>query len=377
FLNSIILGGAYYHANSNGLGYYIWPSLVVWGFDRSLRFIRIFFVNGGVLTLFSTKSSPFLRAKIEVISPQFLRVTVRRPDYFRWSPGQLAYLSIPRVSAMPWETHPFTIASIDGDIPRAAAPESPGEDSSSEKVDLAESEVASAGSLSHPGYSKKLVFLLRVHDGFTRRMLHAACSPSPLDDTFNAYIDGPYCAPPTVRGFETVLLFGGGSGVSFILPLFLDVIKGANTATNSICRRVVMIWAVRHQEHITAISEDLLDALAGVTASLQIDIRIHVTAATRNSESDAEKSEGSISSSETKKHKILDAPCVRLLSGRPDVATVIKSEVAEASGSISVNVCGTAGLAENVRTALRTVSTASDILHGGPSISLHVEAFGM
>ncbi|KAJ7266988.1 ferric reductase NAD binding domain-containing protein [Mycena haematopus] len=374
FMALIFLGAAYYHANNTGLGYYIWPSLLVWGLDRFLRFIRIFVVNGGYLTLLNTKTSSSLRAKIEVISPQFLRVTVRRPDYFRWSPGQLAYLSIPSVSAMPWEAHPFTIASIGGSIPRAKEIPSR-EDSSSEKGDSVVSEVVAVEDLPPSGYNKRLVFLLRVHDGFTRRLLHAADSPTALDHTFNAYIDGPYCSPPSIRGFGTVLLFGGGSGISFIFPLLLDVIKGANTGTNPTCRKVVMIWAIRHQEQINAISDDLLRALDGASDSLLIDICIHVSASIQNSEGDAEESEGSVSFSEST--KLLDVPHVRVLSGRPDVKAIIKSEIAEASGSMSVNVCGTAGLADAVRSALRSTSTASDIVQGGPSISLHVEAFGM
>ncbi|KAF7360100.1 Ferric/cupric reductase transmembrane component 1 [Mycena venus] len=375
FLVLIMLGAVYYHVNNNGLGYYIWPSLMVWGLDRFLRLIRIFFVNGGYLTLFGTKTSPSLRATIEVISPQFLRVKVRRPDFFRWSPGQLAYLSIPSVSAMPWEAHPFTIASIDGNIPRATdGHSSSGENSPSEKDVSFESELVTAQTLLPPGYSKELVFLLRVHDGFTKRLLHAASSPTTTNRAFNAYIDGPYCSPPSVRGFETVLLFGGGSGISFILPLLLDVIKAANMAVNPICRKVVMVWAIRNPEHVNAISDDLLRALDGVSESLLIDICIHVTASNHNSANDDEKASVSISDTAT---KLLEAQHVRVLSGRPDITAIIKSEVDGASGSMSVNVCGTAGLAENVRSALRAASTPSDILKGGPSIRLHVEAFGM
>ncbi|KAJ7436564.1 ferric reductase like transmembrane component-domain-containing protein [Mycena latifolia] len=367
----IFLGGAYYHAANNGLGYYMWPSLMVWGFDRFLRFIRIFFVNGGYSTLFNTKSSHPLRAKIEVISPQFLRVTLRRPDYFRWSPGQLAYLAIPSVSAMPWEAHPFTIASIDGDIPRAVESQTPSRDESCEKETSVESVEAMAETLT-PGYSKKLVFLLRVHDGFTKRLFNAANSSS-TDETFGTYIDGPYCSPPSVRGFETVLLFCGGSGISFTLPLLLDLIRCARMGTNPTCRRVLFVWAIRHSEQIKAISDDLLRALHGVSDSLRVDIRIHVTAPVEDTEPGVEKSEGSITSNA----KVLEAPGVQILPGRPQVPEIVKSEVAAASGSISVNVCGTAGLTENVRSALRAASSTSDILKGGPSINLHVEAFGM
>ncbi|KAJ6557809.1 ferric reductase like transmembrane component-domain-containing protein [Mycena capillaripes] len=367
----VILGGVYYHANNNGLGYYIWPSLMVWGLDRSLRFIRIFFVNGGYLTLFNTKASRDLGAQVQVISPEFLRVTVGRPDRFRWSPGQLAYLAIPSVSAMPWQAHPFTIASIDGVIPRAAQNhESSGDDSSCEKASV--ESVAITAENSFPS-GKKLVFLLRVHDGFTKRLLHAASSTSTL---FGAYIDGPYCSPPSVRGFETVLLFGGGSGISFILPLLLDIIRGANTATNPTCRKVVMVWAIRNPEHMNAISDDLLRAFDGVSDDLLIDIRIHVTAPVQASGNDVEKSEGSISISDAAT-KLLETPQVSVVSGRPNVKAIVNSEVAETSGSMSVNVCGTAGMADNVRSALRVASASSDMLKGGPSITLHVEAFGM
>jgi ferric-chelate reductase len=214
----------------SSLGYYIWPALMVWGLDRFLRLIRIFFVNGGFSTLLNTKSSEPLAASIDVISPKFLRVTLRRPDHFRWAPGQLAYLSIPSISAMPWEAHPFTIASIDGDIPQAVIDSDASGDSenSSEKDTCVtvESVAATAETITPPGYSKKLVFLLRVHDGFTKRLLNAASnSTGGAKKTFGAFIDGPYCAPPSVRGFGTVLLFSGMFSIqsaNFLIQLQVD-----------------------------------------------------------------------------------------------------------------------------------------------------------
>ncbi|KAJ7723331.1 ferric reductase like transmembrane component-domain-containing protein [Mycena maculata] len=367
FAALIFLSGAYYHADNNGLGYYIWPSLMVWGLDRFLRFVRIFFINGGCWTLFSTKTAPLLRAKIEVISPRFLRITFRRPDHFRWTPGQLAYLSIPSLSAMPWEAHPFTIASIDADIPRARDSQQSSRDESCDKSSV-ESAVVTTEIVSPPEYTRKIVFLLRVHNGFTKRLLHAA-SATDTGGAFGAYLDGPYCSPPSVRGFGTVLLFCGGSGISFIFPLLLDLIRGANMGTNPICQRVMLIWAIRRPEQIGAISDDLLQALDGLSISVNLDLRIYITGDTKG---DIEKYDHSMSEA-----KLLGAPAVRVFSGRPSIAEIIESEVAAASGSMSVNVCGTAGMAEHVRSALRTTSKASDILNGGPSISLHVETFGL
>ncbi|KAJ7634457.1 iron reductase [Roridomyces roridus] len=343
-LGAIALGGAYYHADANGLGYYILPSLLLFCADRCLRLIRIFLINGGLATLLRTKASKSFRAKIEVISPQFLRVSLQRPSFLKWAPGQLAYLSIPSVSALPWEGHPFTIASIDSGIFLTR-------DESSDKgsVEMVE--------------SNKIVFLIRVHDGFTKRLLHAASSSS--TEGFRAYIDGPYSSPPSVKGFETVLLISGGSGVSFTLPLLLDLIKSAHLGTNVRCQRIVFIWAIRHAEHIRAISGDLSKALDGVPDSLLLDIRIHITAGIADSASDAEKSDGS-----TSDLKLLDSPAVRILSGRPDIAEIVHSQVGSTSCAMSVNVCGTTEMADHARWALRAAGS-------GPSINLHVEAFGL
>ncbi|KAJ6601629.1 ferric reductase NAD binding domain-containing protein [Mycena sp. CBHHK59/15] len=378
----VFLCGAYYHAENNGLGYYLWPSLFVWGLDRFLRLVRIFLVNGGHSTLLSTllrKNGPHpLHASIDVVFPQFLRVAVRRPDHFRWAAGQMAYLSIPSISAAPWETHPFTIASIDDDIRQTDGDnESPSRDESCEKGESVDSLHVAAEALSPTGYSKKLVFLLRVHDGFTKRLLNAALAPE-TGATFKAYIDGPYCNPPSIRGFGTVLFVCGGSGISFTLPLLLDLIRRANKGTNPECHKVTFVWAVRHAEHIKLISDTLSSALEGISDSLAIDIRIHITACVEDTDGasysvDPEKSESSLRTSEDKLQQV---PCVRVFSGRPNVHAIVKSEVAAATGAMAVNVCGTGGMAEHVRSALRSSSSASDIIRGGPSVTLHVEAFG-
>lgn len=58
-----------------------------------------------------------------------------------------------------------------------------------------------------------------------------------------------------------------------------------------------------------------------------------MTASIEDTEPDVEKSEGRVSTSDAK----LLAPAVRIIPGRPDVTAIVKSEVAVASGSISVN----------------------------------------
>ncbi|KAJ8584094.1 hypothetical protein M405DRAFT_480756 [Rhizopogon salebrosus TDB-379] len=51
----------------------------------------------------------------ELLSDDFIRLRLRSPSHFHWAPGQTAspHLTIPSISRLPFEAHPFTIANID------------------------------------------------------------------------------------------------------------------------------------------------------------------------------------------------------------------------------------------------------------------------
>ncbi|KAJ6570966.1 ferric reductase NAD binding domain-containing protein [Mycena vulgaris] len=373
FVAVILLVGSYIHANSKSEGQYVWPSFVVWGLDRFVRFVRVSIVNGGYLNLLGkkrTQTSP-LNARVDVVSPHLLRVSIFLPDIFSWSPGQVAYLSVPSVSRTPWESHPFTISSIDASGTASASPVESGASSKHEKQESMDTVVVPT-----PGYSKELVFLLRVRGGFTKRLLDAAtASDSPA--AFAAFVDGPYCAPPPVRGFGSVLLFSGGSGVSYTLPLLLDLIWGCKTGTNPACGRVVFVWAIREREQIRAVSDALFRAVDGLDAqSLGLEIHIHITTSVEDTDGDAESAETDAEKVTDNDEQLLRFPFIRICEGRPDVDALVRAEVAAAAGTMVVNVCGTRGLSEHVRKALRAETSGSDVLRGGAMVSLHVEAFG-
>ncbi|KAK6992121.1 hypothetical protein R3P38DRAFT_223479 [Favolaschia claudopus] len=74
---------------------------------------------------------------------------------------------------------------------------------------------------------------------------------------------------------------------------------------------------------------------------------------------------------------LLGLPGVQLIQGRPSVGEIVDTEITGArGGSMSVNVCGTPELGQSVRLALRGgFGRFTDVLRGGPSVQLHVEAF--
>ena len=191
----------------NSLAYYgAWPSMIIWGLDRFIRLVSLAVINFGYLNPWAKKQ---LDAVVEVLSPHFIRVTLRRSRHFHWRPGQNAYLSFPSVSKLPFESHPFTISTIDDPTSGDSA----------------------------------LVFLLRVKNGFTQKLLKEASS----DQTYKVLLNGPYGSPPLLVGYQTVILIAGlfflpphlaplsvhcsigGSGVAFALPLFLDILRSVSS----------------------------------------------------------------------------------------------------------------------------------------------------
>ena len=157
-------------------GDYIWPALVIWGFDRTLRVVRLFWFNR------SSKSQGIdsQLATVELVSSDTVRLTLRRR--MKWLPGQHAYVILPTVSDLPTEAHPFTIASIPHSLD--------GRDDATEK---------------------EVVFLIRGRNGFTGRLRKHAMEKGSC--SVPAFVDGPYGCPPDLTKFSTCILIAGMSSL--------------------------------------------------------------------------------------------------------------------------------------------------------------------
>lgn len=85
--------------------------------------------------------------------------------------------------------------------------------------------------------------IVRSRRGFTKRLYeHAARAGNDGECRVSVWVDGPYGPPTHVHGYPTVVLIAGmplctdktwlhpdllsgGSGVTFTLPLMLDVVR--------------------------------------------------------------------------------------------------------------------------------------------------------
>ncbi|KAG2034819.1 ferric reductase NAD binding domain-containing protein [Suillus americanus] len=369
----IFLVGGYYHTKGAFGSYWIWPSFVFWAFDRFVRVVRLVVFNH---SYFGFKSGTgTMDAATELLSENVIRLRLRRPQHFHWSPGQTAYLTMPSVSTLPFEAHPFTIASFDSSLLSTAIPgDQSGRDENYETQVLGSS----------APFWKELVFLVNVHGGFTKKLKEVAAKK----ETVKVFVDGPYGPSSDLGSYDTSVFVAGGSGISYTLPVFLNVIECVRKGKSS-CKRVVFIWCIRGAGYVQWIEEALIKAIQLAPPSLTVSIRIFNTGSPSMSQfmeddsslpSPTEKNgapeqvltrKGSLTSS------LFSLRGVKMESGRADLNALLKEEVSMASGSMSVSVCGSQGIARAVRHALRfPVSGPSSILSGGPSVTLYVESFG-
>ncbi|KAG2138486.1 ferric reductase NAD binding domain-containing protein [Suillus clintonianus] len=373
--------GAYYHTKQFTVAYWIYPCFVIWGLDRLIRFIRLVMFNH---SYFGFGSGSTMDATAELLSDDFVRLRFHRPSHFHWTPGQTAYLIMPSVSRLPFEAHPFTIASFNSKLFDAPKEQNP----TSEKytqISIAEGSLGSSAP-----FWKELVFFINVREGFTARLKDAALK----GDKVKVFVDGPYGPSPNLSSYDTSVLIAGGSGVSYTLPVLLDIIERVRNGQSS-CSRVVFIWSIRSVDHIHWIDEVLIRALRLAPPSLSISIHIHVTGAPSTIETlpqsyspkDEKRARDDSGSDimelqdgkvvEINNDSLFAIESVKLAHERPDLWAILRDEVKATTGRMSVSVCGSQSIARSVRGALRfPVSSPLSVANGGPSVTLHIESFG-
>ncbi|KZV94215.1 hypothetical protein EXIGLDRAFT_673197 [Exidia glandulosa HHB12029] len=345
--------GWYHVQNFHETGYWVWAGMILWAFDRLVRFAR---------TIYNARpwsSRGSTEAAIELISEDTIRVTMERP--MSWTPGQHAFLTFPGISANPLEAHPFTIATI---------PDPPSREAS---------KISS---------SRELSFIIRGRSGFTGKLRRQAqIARSTGRNIVTAYVDGPYGAPPDLSSFSTAILIAGGSGVSYTISMFENLIQQARKGTSTV-QRIMFVWSIRDESHISWIYDQLSSALACVPETLSVSVQIFVTRAPSSvngipyqgsglNRSDSDLKDYTYKNFE--KTNVYSTPGLRVMSGRPDVYGIIATEVGISYGAVSVDVSGPAPLIASVRAATRASEIAGPggIARGMPSISLHAEEFCM
>ncbi|KAL7408979.1 ferric reductase NAD binding domain-containing protein, partial [Mrakia frigida] len=255
-----------------------------------------------------------------------------------------------------------------------------------------------------PSSDKKInsdvTFIVGANDGFTGRLSRIAKSHGGRFEV-PAYLDGPYGTIASIDSYSSVVLVAGGTGVSYTLPLALQLVRLAQEGSSAVSS-LTFVWCVKNVEHIAWISSTLLQLRHDCPSSLVLDIKIFVTQALVNELGTASSSDHESSSDEeitseegrsspdsgevNEKMAVAERNAEKLgaeldhSGGRPDFSTLLGSIIKDAAGgAVAVNVCGPSTLTTSVRTALNSSDgpyKVKDVWNGGSSVTLHTESFG-
>ncbi|MCJ1355184.1 MAG: hypothetical protein MMC33_005175 [Icmadophila ericetorum] len=250
---------------------YIYIPIALYCIDRIIRSLRYAYHN----------MRP-ARATMTALQGGVTKIRLHSKQMSKWTPGQHVLLSIPRFG--PGQSHPATIASIPA---------------------------------SHNG---DLIFILKGHKGFTNRIMKSAYSstanlisskegqdPASSLELIShiALIDGPYGGSHAdFAGFDSVCLIAGSTGVTFMLPILLDLAYRSSNQKLPL-RRLEFIWCIKSSTCVSWVSEELRSAFGDLhNAGVDVALKIFITC----DDSVSGSSANSIKGCQCKKEGP-DAPC--------------------------------------------------------------------
>ena len=244
---------------------WVWVSIALLLFDRSLRLLRFIYIN---LSIFHSGSGPrglwSCKATFEPMAQGMTRIRVRNPP-IRWSAGQHAMLSCHSIA--PLQAHPFTIASIPED--------------------------------------EEMTFLVKTKKGGTKRFFKHAEKQQQLpfstgdqgERHCSVAIEGPYGRIRNLRQFDSVVLIAGASGATFTVPLMRDVVASwserkidpgsrwyNNHHLGTVTRHVRFVWVIKAKDQFGWFSEQFSRVMHDVQKlknqghdDLEVDMSIYIT----------------------------------------------------------------------------------------------------
>jgi NAD(P)H-flavin reductase len=316
--------------------------IAIWGFDRTVRLVRIAYCN---LSVRFGKSAVTTSSKVEYFEDSdLIRVEVTPSTALTPRPGQHYYLYQP-LTLKGWENHPFTLGAYV--LPKA----------DEERC--------------------KLIFYIRPYDGWTRRV-HDQCRDAQASMPSRLLVEGPYGHTAPLHTFDTVLMVVGGTGIAAAVPYIIDHLsRVAEGRTRTL--RIKLVWSARTKEMYSRVFCDKLSILVHhetISTTFYCTKGTAVFSDTKSESSSASNNAVATSESvaEKKGANVSGTEPVSFLFGRPDVRRLVAMEAEEVKascGRLAVLTCGPAQMADDCR------QTVYEIMKGGfRDIEYYEEAFG-
>ncbi|KAK3899992.1 putative ferric reductase transmembrane component [Staphylotrichum tortipilum] len=308
------------------------PGLVLWFVDRFARLVRTgmlhygYWPSDGAHGFRAAQATPRVWTDAEL--GDVVRLDFDHP-HPPWSVGQHFYLCFPAASI--WQSHPFTPLSLP--VPDAT------------------------GLVRHS-------YIFRAKGGETRRVANLLSStPSNPQTTTPVILQGPYGAPTTTGLLPSanVLCVAGGTGITYVLPVLLRLVREQSTNT---ARRIELVWAVKRAQDLQWVEPELAELRARGGAH-GVVIRTFVTA---DGDGAAEKGTGAGKETSVTDDDEDNQTGEGSGNGRPDVKGVVDGFVESVvTGPTTVFGSGPPGMVVELRAAVAGRNEAGRVWRGEES----------
>ncbi|KAL1955175.1 hypothetical protein VTO42DRAFT_8940 [Malbranchea cinnamomea] len=302
----LAFAGLWIHLARHPQRRFLTSAIVLWAAERAVRFARIIYYNCG---------NGGTTAVVEALPGEAMRITLRLARPWHFKPGQHLYLYMPTVGL--WTSHPFTVVWSDT------------EDYLSEEKGLALSRQDVLGCR-----RKTVSLVVRRRTGFTNTLFERAQESFNNRITLSALVEGPYGNEHVLDSYGTVVLIAAGVGITHLVPYVRQLVEGYAQGTVA-ARRVTLVWIIQAPEHLEWIRPWMTSILSMERRREVLRIMLFITRP-RN----------------TKEIKSPSAT-VQMFPGKPDIPTILDSEIENQIGAMGVMVCGAGSLSDDVRLACR------------------------
>jgi predicted ferric reductase len=281
---------AWRHSYNFGYQMFFYPMVAVWAFDRFLRLVRLF--------LFGVQ-----KAKVTVVSDEVLKIVVPTRKFWKAYPGAFGYIHFLRPTTF-FQSHPFSI------------------------VECNENEI---------------VFYSKIKGGLTSGIARYLSAQPDKTGYINISVEGPYGHSVQMKRYDTVLFYVGGTGIAAPLAHALQLVRlGAQ-------QHIKLYWTIRSIKSMEWIKEELSQLGSHIKIIVYITRPDSAVISDKTTDSESvekeEKSDDILSI-----YKGLDF--IEFRNGRPNIAELVKADLEESTGNVSILTTAHNSLVDDVRDAV-------------------------
>lgn len=291
----LFIAGTWIHIADHGFQQWMYAATAIWAFDKFARLCR--------LAWFGIKT-----AEVQLFDDENLKVKIPRNKYWKPFPMAHCFIHFFRFNCF-WQSHPFTVLDS-----------------------VVEDQV--------------ITFYIKVKGGMLSSLCQFLSSQPERKARIKCSVEGPYGHKAPLQHYQDVVFLAGGRGIPGLFSGAWDLTKRQGN------QNIKLYWVIRHWALVEWFYEEL-QRLEGTT----VQPVVYVTRPEENlgsafiqsfedEDSDEKKSEENVDVAAALRSRF---PFVEFREKRPDMESLIKNDIAEASGSVAFVACGHCELVDYLR----------------------------